>query len=334
MNELRRIGRISILLGVLLCVALISTASAGEVTLERSFLQDEAALDHYAHLSPDEQTVVLKALKATSPSEGEFEKIAVELENIWNGTSTLGEKEKRTLLASVIVRTFIYYCPDDASNEVSPMWGGAPGWNPDGVHNALAEIAGDKRGLSEEKTYILNAHSKDPDNWGIAQMPEHYLAGLPGTSNAPDRCKYYANEARSQLRSNINSESAWRCLSWSTHYMSDLSMPWHTQGVADPAQLATHTLYEGYVQEKFIDPNYGFKEALMFAPNTGVVISDPASSARSLASYSSEKYSGLQLKIVTIPFGWGEDDWVKSTTKDLLKEGLKYNIGLIDYATN
>jgi len=328
MNELRRIGRVSILLGVLL-----STVSAEEMTLERSFMQDEAALEHYAHLSTDEQAIVLEALRETYSSESEFEEIVAELRNIWDGTSTLEEKEKRTLLASVIVRTFIYYCPDDASNEVSPMWGGAPGWNPDGVHNALAEIAGDKRGLSEEKTYILNAHSKDPDNWGIAQMPEHYLAGLPGTSNAPDRCKYYANEARSQLRSNINSESAWRCLSWSTHYMSDLSMPWHTQGVVDPVQLATHSLYEGYVQEKFIDPNYGFKEALMFAPNTGVVISDPASSARSLASYSSEKYSGLRLKIVTTS-GWGEDTWVKSTTKDLLKEGLKYNIGLIDYATN
>jgi hypothetical protein len=37
---------------------------------------------------------------------------------------------------------------------------------------------------------------------------------------------------------------------------------------------------------------------------------------------------------VTIPFGWGEDDWVKSTTKDLLKEGLKYNMGLVEYATH
>ncbi|CVK31298.1 MULTISPECIES: phospholipase C/P1 nuclease family protein [Methanoculleus] len=332
MNELRRIGRISILLGVLLCVALISTASAGEVTLERSFLQDEAALDHYAHLSPDEQTIVLKALEETY-SESKFEETTAELKKIWDGTSALEETEKRELLASVIASVFTYYCPD-TSRQISPMWGGAIGENPDGVHNALAGIAGQKRGWGYSQTKILDANSRDPDTWGLEQMVEHYLDGAPFFSNAPDKCSYYANEARTQMRSNPYSESAWRCLSWSMHYMSDLSMPWHTQGVADPAQLATHTLYEGYVQEKFTDPEYGFKAALVSAPNTWVVISDPASSARSLASYSSARYSGLQLKIVTIPFGWGEDDWVKSTTKDLLKEGLKYNMGLVEYATH
>jgi len=333
MNKLRRIGRVSILLGVLLCVALVSTASAEEKTLERSFMQDEAALEHYAHLSPDEQAIVLKALKETYSSESEFEKNAAELREIWDGTSTLDETGKRELLASIIASVFTYYCPD-SSHQIGPMWGGADGENPDGVHNALAGIAGQKRGWGYSETKILDANSKAPDTWGLPQMVEHYLNGAPFFSNAPDKCSYYANEARTQMRSNPYSESAWRCLSWSMHYMSDLSMPWHTQGVTDPAQLATHTLYEGYVQEKFTDPEYGFKAALVSAPNTWVVISDPASSARSLASYSSARYPGLQLKIATTPFGWGEDTWVKSTTKDLLKEGLKYNMGLVEYATH
>ncbi len=136
------------------------------------------------------------------------------------------------------------------------------------------------------------------------------------------------------MKSNLYSESAWECLSWSMHYMSDMSMPWHTQSVADPVQPATHALYEGYMQEKFTDPEYGFKAALVSAPNTWVVISDPASSARSLASFSSSKYLGLQARIATNPSGWGEDTWVKSTTKDLLQEGFKYNMGPVEYATH
>ncbi len=214
------------------------------------------------------------------------------------------------------------------------MWAGCNGYCTMGVHNILAEVAGQKRGWSGEKTHILNEESKAPDTWGLSQMVEHYLNGAPGFSNAPDKCSYYANEARTQMRSNINSESSWRCLSWSMHYMSDMSMPWHTQGAVDPVQLATHSAYEGYVQDKFTDPAYGFKEAIVSAPNTWVQISDPASSAQSLASYSSSKYLGLQVKIATNPSGWGEDAWVKSTTKDLLREGLKYNMGLVEYSTH
>jgi len=334
MNELRRIGRVSIFLGVLLCVALISTASAEEMTLERSFMQDEAALEHYAHLSPDEQAIVLNALRETCSSESEFEETVAELRNIWDGTSTLEEKEKRELLASVMVSVFTYYCPD-APNEISPMWAGYPSfYHENGVHNVLAELAGQKRGWGSAQTRLLNMHSADPDTWGVPQMVEHYLDGAPFFSNAPDKCSYYANEARTQMRSNLYSESAWRCLSWSMHYMSDMSMPWHTQGAVDPVQLATHALYEQYVQDKFADPNYGFKAALVSAPNTGVVISDPASSARGLALYSSAMYPGLQALIVTNPSGWGEEPLVKSATQDLLKKGLSYNIGLVDYATN
>ncbi|WP_342770829.1 MULTISPECIES: hypothetical protein [unclassified Methanoculleus] len=333
MNELRRIERISILLGVLLCVALISTASAEEMTLERSFMQDEAALEHYAHLSPAHQAIVLKALEETY-SESEFEETAAELKKIWGGTSALEEREKQELLASVIASVFTYYCPD-APNGISPMWTGYyPGYHENGVHNALAEIAGQKRGWDSTKTRLLNMHSADPDTWGVPQTVEHYLDGAPFFSNAPDKCKYYANEARSQLRSNINSESGWRCLSWSMHYMSDMSMPWHTQGAVDPVQLATHALYEGYVQDKFTDPEYGFKAALVSAPNTGGVISDPASSARGLALYSSLMYPALQASIATNPLGWGEEPFVKSATQDLLKMGLIYNMGLVDYATN
>ncbi len=333
MKKISRLGRVSILLEVLLCAALVSIASAEEVSLERSFMHDKAALEYYAHLSPDEQAIVIEALEGVYSSESEFEKTVVELKMIWDGTSTLKEKEKRELLASVITNVFLFYCPD-VSDQISLKWGGASGYNPDGVHNALAEIAGQKRGWSSQKTTILNAHSKDPDDWGVAQMVEHYLNGAPGFSNAPDKSSYYANEARSQLRLDINSESGWRCLSWSMHYMSDMSMPWHTQGATDPVQLATHSAYEGYVQEKFTDPAYGFKAAIVSAPNTWVVISNPASSARSLASYASSKYLGLQTKIATIPLGWGEDAWVKSTTQDLLKEGLKYNMGLVEYATH
>jgi len=333
MKEKVRKRKISILLGVLICLALVSIASAEESSLERSFMQDEVALEDYAHLSSDEQTIVIKALKETYSSESEFEKTVTELKMIWDGTSMLKEKEKRELLASVIASVFTSYCPD-APCQINPKWGGCDTYCSVGVHNILAELAGQKRGWSSDKTHILNEESKAPDNWGVPQMVEHYLNGAPGFSNAPDKCSYYANEARTQMRSDINRESAWRCLSWSMHYMSDMSMPWHTQGATDPVQLVTHSAYEGYVQDRFIDPDYGFKEAIVSAPTVWVVISDPASSAQSLASYSSSKYLGLQSKIATNPLGWGEDAWVKSTTKDLLREGLKYNIGLVEYSTN
>lgn len=106
---------------------------------------------------------------------------------------------------------FTYYSPDYTPYRV--LWGGSDEYHPNGVHNALAEIAGKKMGLNSIKTRILNTHSKDPDTWGLEQMIEHYLDGSPYYSNAPDNCRYYANEAKRQLQADINSESGWRCLS-------------------------------------------------------------------------------------------------------------------------
>lgn len=116
------------------------------------------------------------------------------------------------------------------------------------------------------------------------------------------------------------------------HYMSDMSMPWHTQSPFDPLQLSTHDAYEAYVQNEFTNSKYGFKVALESARVSSAGTTDPAASARSLASFASSKYPGLQLRILSNPSGWRSDPWVIQTTKQLLAKGLEYNMGLVRYA--
>ena len=338
-------------LGLLLVLALAGTIFVPGVSAEsinefddsdskfmESILLNTKLLDQYSELNIEEQMIVLTAIYDSTLTKEEQESIVSELEKIWNKTSKLSRSDQNSILANVIYITYKYYSPDETLYQLK--WGGASTYYPDGVHNALAEIAGIKMewdypsGVHDTAQYLLNAHSKDPDDWGTAQMVEHYLDGAPSFSNAPDKCAYYANEAKNQLNNNIYSESGWRCLSWSMHYMSDMSMPWHTQICFDPIQLATHTLYEDYVNVNFLDPNYGFKNALNSVGNYDYyTIVNPASSARSLASYSSSKYMGLQNKMSLYPTDWGEDSWVKSTTRSLLQEGMKYNMGLIEYST-
>ena len=52
-----------------------------------------------------------------------------------------------------------------------------------------------------------------------------------------------------------------------------------------------------------------------------------------MASTSSGYYSYINNKINSDPTGWKNDYWVQEDTKTLLKEALRYNEGLIDYAT-
>jgi len=319
--QLRKVGVVLLAL-LLAAMAMVPMVSAESNTVsEKKIVSDSLSADEKIKITPEEQKFVLIAIEASDLSAEEKEALVKKLKDIWSNNSTLSEKELQTVIHEVSLIVFDYY--DIDTSDVALKWGGADGYNPDGTHNALAEIAGQKMGLSSTYTYILNENSKVPDTWGAGQTDQHYSWG-----GAPYQCLYYASSARDFIQSGDLS-NGYRVLAYSMHFMDDVANPWHTQPLWSQGN---HNAYEF----DFVQMNFGtmFKPTLQGTSSYwNYYITNPQTSANSMASTSSGYYSYINNKINSDPTGWKNDYWVQEDTKTLLKEALRYNEGLIDYAT-
>ena len=310
---------LALLLAAMAIVPIVS-AELNSVS-EKKIVSDSSIAIEKNNITSEEQDFVLIAIEASDLSVEEKEDLIKKLKDIWSGNSILSEKEMQDIIHEASLIVFEYY--DIDTSDVTPKWGGADGYNPDGTHNALAEIAGQKMGLDSTNTYILNENSKVPDTWGIGQMDQHYSWG-----GAPFQCFYYASSARDFLQGGDEANGS-RILAYSMHFMDDLANPWHTQPLWSQGN---HDAYEF----DFVQMNFGtmFKPTLQSTPSYwNYYITNPQTSAANMASTSSGYYTYINDEINSDPTGWKNDHWVQEDTKTLLKEALRYNEGLIDYAT-
>ncbi len=208
-------------------------------------------------------------------------------------------------------------------SEVSILWS----WEP---HSDLAETAGAKMGVPSEYCQILSAEANTPDSW-IRYPGDHFWYVSIRMGDGPFWTKYYANEAREYLKKSNPSEEdiqeGYKRLSWSMHYMSDLANPWHTTLLYGQAY---HFTYEDYVSDNW-NSGHDFNKTIQ-DDWYYYSITDPEASAKNMAGLSNQYMEYLVTEIRSDP-NWKNDKKVVKYTKTVLTHGIRYDIGLLDFAT-
>lgn len=276
----------------------------------------------------EQQEFVIRAIKASNLPNKEKKELIKNLLDIMENKSVLSESEQEHVIIKAAPIVFEYYQidipPSGDGSEITPQWTGVAGQYAHYTHNDLNEIAGLKMGTLPYYATILNQEASIPDTWGIGQMIQHYSWG-----GAPGRSKYWADEARRVLPT--DAYNAYRYLGWSMHFMSDSGNPWHTRQLWEQAN---HNAYEATFVGGFWTSGHNFQSTIQNTPNYWYYyITNPETSANSLASLSSSYFTYINTMIDQHPDHWMNDPTVISYTNTVLKESLRYDEGLVDYVT-
>jgi competence protein ComGC len=180
-------------------------------------------------------------------------------------------------------------------------------------------------------------HANDPDSTdsGVARYYNHfYRPHTPYLGSAPGKCLLYATYAKNNYAS--NKDAAFLNLGISSHYLSDVGNPMHTDGPVEQAidkyfSSSAHLAYETYVMNNWAS---GFKFRDIVSSNTvPISVTDPSNAAKNLASYSNQYYNTLWSQVTKDPtqaaLNKNSDVWYITT--QVIRQTAKYNRGLAAY---
>ncbi len=303
---------LALLLAAMTMVPLVSAADEEQNSDQKLDEPDPVPLDEKAQKEMQKQ--IIMDLQASTLIDAKEKALLIkQLKEIWSGKRPMMESEKNKILSRVFTVLL-----DTYNQSPSIKWVGCTNIGCDAAHNDMARVAGEKMGIDSDYSTILYDNAGVPDTWGYSV--DHYAI-----SGAPGNVEYWADEAQ-PLITGSDPELGYTYLAYAMHFMSDMSVPFHTS----PVYLSQHATYENYVDnnwnsgEEFVDVING--------NNYYYYISDPSASATNMASYS----NGYQSYIVSAMAnsGWESDPNLIQYTKDCLLAGQRYNMGLIDYATS
>jgi len=261
-------------------------------------------------------TEMIKELGATSNGDVKERNILIkQLQEIVKGRTSLSNTQKADVLSRA---GKILAQSDTMSGTITPQWAGCyyPGCSAE--HNDMAKVAGQKMGVNSYYTNILYQYASEPDRSGSA---DHYAI-----TGAPQKAEDWANAARPLIRSGTDPSTGYKDLSYSMHYMSDMSEPFHYAVV----YLANHAAYESYV-----DANWNSSKTYVNAINGNTYyyyITDVSASADNLAAFALQYRQYINNEMNTVS-NWGDDPTLVQDTKDCLVYGERYDMGLVNYAT-
>jgi hypothetical protein len=311
-----KLGKINILLLALLVagMAMVPCVSAADDTSAKKMAEPSPiVIDQQAQIAMQKQIIEdLDASKVIDAKEKkELEK---NLQKIWKNDPEISESQKKEILKRVSEVLL-----QSQTGSITPKWVGCTGSGCDAAHNDMARIAGEKMGIANAYSTILYNNAGVPDTW--SGSVNHYAI-----SGAPDQVASWANDARPLIRSGSNPSQGYTYLAYAMHFMSDMSVPFHTA----PLFLLKHSSYETYVDNNWDSGSIRYVDAIT-ANNYYYYISDPSVSASNLASYSNQ----YQAYIVSAmdSASWGTNPTLIQDTRDCLLQGERYDMGLVDYVT-
>lgn len=173
-------------------------------------------------------------------------------------------------------------------------------------------------GIASAYSTILYNNAGFPDSWGSAN---HYAI-----SGAPAQVASWANQARPLIRSGSNPSLGHIYLAYSMHFMSDMSVPFHTA----PVSLIKHAAYETYVDNNWNSGSIKYVDSIN-GNNYYYYITDPSTSATNSPSYSNSYLSYIISEMDNS--NYGTDPTLISDTRDCLIQGERYDMGLVNYVT-
>lgn len=311
--------RVSILLTAVLIISMVpvqTTAAKSVTPLSEPAATDSKSIHSDSNLPKEDQKLVIDAIKASGLSDSEKKDLIKNLKDIWSNKSDLSDSEQEQVLSKA-ASTLYEYLGIDGSG-VGILWN----WEP---HSDLAKTAGVKMGVPSAYWQTIYNEANTPDNWP-RYLGDHFWYVSYRWGDGPSKTKQYADEARSYIKNNPS--EGYKRLSWSMHYMSDLANPWHT--VLLYGQVY-HTTYENYVSNNWNPPGHNFNQTIQ--DNWYYYyITDPKASAKNLAAVSNQYINFLVGKIGSDP-NWQNNPTVISDTRVVLTHGIRYDMGLVNYAT-
>jgi len=278
-----------------------------EITEPPAVIPDENALKE------THDKIVNDIRASTIIDEKEKNFLITQLDEIWSGKSKLSESEQSKILTRVSEVLL------DSFNQLpAPKWVGCTNIGCPAAHNDMARVAGEKMGIASAYSTILNNNAGVPDTWGYSV--NHYAI-----SGAPGEVEYWADLARPLIRSGSDPSLGYTYLAYAMHFMSDMSVPFHST----PTDLLAHSAYENNVDDHWTSGNT-YVNAVT-GTSYYYYITDPSTSASNLASYSNQYQSYLASKIFQA--GWQNDPTLVQDTRDCLMQGTRYDMGLVNYVT-
>ena len=281
------------------------------------------------------QQAILKHIGNFSLTDAEKQEMEESMKDIWSRFPDKITKDDYPTLTKIGTALDTYlaetYLDEGVNGGISVQWAGT-GSNTN-IHGDLIYYGVNGVYKNTNWASMAKSHANDPDSTdtGLARYYNHYYRPhIPYLGSAPGKCLLYATYAKNNYAS--NKDAAFLNLGISSHYLSDVGNPMHTDGEIPQAfDSASHYAYETYVMNNWAS---GFKFRDIVSSNTASIsVTDPSTTTKNLASYSNQYYDTLWTQVTKDPtqatLNKNSDVWYITT--QVIRHTAKYNRGLAAY---
>lgn len=288
----------------------------------------------FAATDNESQVAYLTAIDESDLEKKDKEKLKDNLQDIWDRYPDKFVAADNLVLRDVdkIMEKRFIASPNNgvisSSGSSGIMWAGTP-------HQKFAYYACDG---SAYRSYASSA-ADDPDNSGfdpsVYRYYNHYEDAYWGIGGAPGRCNEFANSAIS-AKNNGDQVTAHQNFGYSSHYLTDPGIPFHSKGATDYLgsfmdalfNAAIHLSYEDYVYNQW---STGYKYGDYVSGNTQTItVTDPEQAVEDNADFSAQYYDYIKNEMMTNS-NWQTDITLAYDTAQCVRTSAKYSHGLYDY---
>jgi hypothetical protein len=291
----------------------------------------------FAATDKKSQIAYLDAIDKSKFAKEEKEKMKFDLQDIWNRYPDKFKESDNLVLENVskimeknfIERGKISTNELDSTNR-GVKWGGS-------IHRDYAYYACDGSAYSSNASDAAD----DPDEPGfdphIYRYYNHYYDDFWCIGGAPGRCEEFADSAIFAVNNGYWATAHQR-FGYSSHYLTDPGIPFHSKGAIDPLgtfqdalfTAVAHIVYEQYVYAQW-GPNTTYEYGHYVSRNTrSITVTDPEQAAKDNAEHSAQYYDYITNEMATNP-NWGTDLMLAYYTAQCVQESARYTHGLYDY---
>jgi hypothetical protein len=271
------------------------------------------------------QKAILGHIDGFSVSDTEKKSMKEAMSDIWSRMPDGITTEDYSTLEEIGGQLNSYLGDRYWKDEVTAKWTATP--HGDFIFHAVMNVYDNRYWANYAKSYADDPDSMDT---GFARYYNHfYHPVFPTAGGAPNQCAFYGAIALNYYTAG-DSFNAFKNLGYSSHYLSDVGNPMHTDGVIDQyLDEAPHIAYENYVYSNW---DYGYNYRSIVSSNTASkTVTNPVTATKNLAAYSNPYYDTLWDEITANPSGFGSDIDVRYATSKVIRETAKYNVGLAEY---
>lgn len=297
-----------------------------ELPVNSALATEYNPLSYLVDIGNDEQKILLGYIDNSYLSDEEKKDMNKAMKDIWKRQPTQLSEEDNLLLETVFKASAEYYVDTYGKKDVGVAW------SPDQVHDNIARISVTKWGINPYYANIAGNAAVVPDGWSgsqIWQSLNHYFNPDIPMGLAPVNAQLYGSRANDYWNDG-SLTNAYTNLGYSSHFLSDVGNPLHTDLEAEQAlNQQLHYDYESYVSDNW-DSVHNFS-AIVTNNNNYYTVVSPAISTTSLAIYSNPDAFTIYWTIFFYPTSWEESTSIKTITENVLLRTAKYNLGLVKY---